>query len=170
MKKFVQLTLLGMMIVSLSVNAQQDAKSFVQQYKNQDGFTVITIGKPAIRMASLFVRASADKDAAQALKYVEALQILTFNRGWDNSHAEKFNSEALKFFDTNQFEEMIEVVEPDNTVKILCKIESETITDMIILNRSKRDTSVDMVCIKGRFKLEDIHSMSSNFGVKVAGM
>jgi len=44
MKKLIQMILTGTMIASMSLNAQQDAKSFVQQYKKQDGFTGIPLG------------------------------------------------------------------------------------------------------------------------------
>jgi len=56
MKKLFQLIFTGMMIVPMNLQAQQDAKSFVRQYKKQDGFTVITISKPAMSMISLFAK------------------------------------------------------------------------------------------------------------------
>ena len=55
MKKLIQLIpLVGMVIAPMS----QDAKSFIQRYTRQDGFSVVTIGKPAMKMISHFIKAS----------------------------------------------------------------------------------------------------------------
>ena len=164
MKKLVQMTLVGMMFVSMSLNAQQDTKSFVQQYKKQDGFTVITLGKPAITMVSLFARGKS-REAAQALKNVDALQILDFEAGC-KARAETFNSEALSFINNSRFDEFIEVVDSDDTVKIFCKTEGETITGLVILVRSNLDASEQMVCIKGKFDLDDLLSLNGQFAKK----
>jgi len=77
MKKLIQMILTGKMIASMSLNAQQDAKSFVQQYKKQDGFTVITIGKPAMSMISLFAKAGMDREAVEMLNRINPVQVLT---------------------------------------------------------------------------------------------
>jgi len=43
MTKLIKLILVGIMIVPMSLNAQQDTQSFVQQYKKQDGVTKIEV-------------------------------------------------------------------------------------------------------------------------------
>ena len=80
MKKLIQMILAGTIIASMSLNAQQDAKSFVRQYKKQDGFTVIAIGKPAMTMISLFAKAGMDREAAEMLKRIDAIQVLAFDK------------------------------------------------------------------------------------------
>ena len=168
MKKLIQLILAGIMIVPMSLNAQQDSKKFVGQYKKQDGFTVVTIGKPVMTMLSLFAKVGMDKEAAQTLKCVHALQVLSFDCRWDKTRGERFNSEALNFCNANNYEELIEVVEHNETVKIFGKTEGETITGLIVLNSSNRASSVDMVCIKGKFSLDELSSITGSFGKKIA--
>ncbi len=166
MKKIFQLILVGMMIVPMSLNAQ-DTKSFVKQYKKQDGFTVVSLGKPAMRMISLFAKAGKDKDASQVLKRVKTIQVLAFDGSC--TKGETFHNEALAFCDANQYEEMIEVVDYDDTVKIFCKTEGEAITGLIVLNRSHRDSSAEMVCLKGKFTYDDLQLITNN-GKNIAGI
>ena len=167
MKKLIQLTLAGMMFATMSLSAQQDTKSFVKQYQKQDGFTTVTIGKPAMRMLSLFARIG-DKEASQLLKHVNAIQVLSFERGWDKNRCKTFSSEALAFCDANGYEELIEVVEYNETVKIFCKTEKDAITGLIILNRSNRSSSAEMVCINGKFTFDDIQSITEGVGKNIA--
>ena len=169
MEKLIQMILTGTMIASMSLNAQQDAKSFVQQYKKQDGFTVITIGKPAMSMISLFAKAGMDREAAEMLKRINAVQVLVFDSGHDKARSETFTSEALTFFDASHFEELIEVVERDKTVKIFGKTEDETITGLIVLNISNCVGSANMVCLTGKFTIDDLQSINGSNGNKIAG-
>jgi len=169
MKKLVQMILTGTMIVSMSLNAQQDAKSFVQQYKKQDGFTVITIGKPMMSMVSLFAKASKSSEAAQMLKRINAIHVLDFECGWDKARSESFIREAMAFCDENRYEEFIEVVEHDETVKIFGKTEGEVITGLIVLNRSNRRGSSAMICLTGKFTIDDLQSINGSNGKKIAG-
>jgi hypothetical protein len=167
MKKIFQLILVGIMIVPMSLNAQ-DTRSFVKQYRKQDGFTAVTIGKPAMRIISLFAKAGKDKDASQVLKRVKAIQVLAFDGG--RTEGETFHNEALAFCDANRYEEMIEVVDCDDTVKIFCKTEGETVTGLIVLNRSNRDSSAEMVCLKGKFTSADLQLITNDHGKNIAGI
>ena len=165
MTKLIQLTLIGMMIVPMSLNAQQDAKCFVNQYKKQDGITVISIGKPVMKMVGFFAKVGgmADKEEMQMLRCVDAVQVLSIDRGGKH-RSDKFNSEALAFCNANRYEELIEVVDSKDMVKIFCKTEGETITDLLILNHSRQGTSSAMICISGKFTLDDLRQVSGNFG------
>jgi hypothetical protein len=168
MKKLINLILIGIMMVPMSINAQQDTKSFVQQYKHKDGFTVVNIGKPAIRMVGMIAKVGREEQLSQILKSVDALRVLSFNCEWDKSQTEHFNCEALFFCDA-YYDELIEVVDNNETVKIFGKIENNAITEMIILSCSSH-SSVDMVCISGKFAFDDIQSLCGNFGKKIAGI
>jgi len=170
MKKLIQMILTGTMIVSMSLNAQQDAKNFVQQYKKQDGFTVISIGKPAMCMLSLFAKTSMDREAAEMLKRIDAIHVLVFERGNDKARSESFISDALIFCNVNRFEELIEVVEHNETVKIFGKTEGETIIGLIVLNTSKRGDSAQMVCLTGKFTIDDLQSINGKNGKNIAGI
>jgi len=172
MKKLFIMTLAGMMFVNMGLNAQQDTKSFVKQYQKQEGFTTVTIGKPIMRMLSLFAKFD-DDETLQMLKRVDAIQVISFERGSDNNRYETFSNEALAFCNANGYEELIEVTEHSETVKIFGKTEEETITGLIILNRSNRGSSATMVCINGKFTLDDVQSITGNVGKKgknIAGL
>jgi hypothetical protein len=172
-KKIFRLILAGIMIamsmssMSMNLNAQ-DIKCFVKQYKKQDGFTVVTVGKPVMKMIGLFAKAGMEKDEAQIIKCVDAVQILAFDRRCDNVRSETFNSELLTFCDANRYEELIEIVEHDGTVKIFCKTEGETITGLIVLNRSNRDASAEMMSLRGKFTSDDLPLLLDGFGKKIA--
>ena len=159
-----------MMFVTMSLNAQQDTKSFVKQYQKQENFTTVTIGKPAMRMLSLFAK-SADKEASQMLKRMDAIQILEFGRGCEKNRYETFCNEVLAFCNANGYEELIEVAEHNEKVIIFAKTEEAAITGLIILDRSNK--GVDMVCINGKFSFSDIQSMTGKIGINgknVAGL
>ena len=155
MKKLIQLIIAGMMIVSVNLNAQQNTRCFVQQYKKQEGFTVITIGKPAMKMISLFAKASNDKETAQIIKRIDGIQLLVFERERDKIQDKTFIDEMLAFCDDNRYEEMIEVVKNGKTVKIFGKTEDEAITGLMIMNSSNCGDSA-MVCLTGRFAIDDL--------------
>jgi len=163
MKKLFIMTLTGMMFVNMSLNAQQDTKSFVKQYQKQDGFTTVTIGKPIVRMLSLFAKFE-DEEVSQIFKHMNAIQILAFERGSNKNRCETFNNEMLVFCNANGYEELVEVVKHDDTVKIFCKTEGDAITGLIILNRSNQGSSAAMVCINGKFTFEDVQSITGNVG------
>lgn len=168
MKKLIQLILAGMMLAPMSLNAQ-DTKSFVKQYKKQHDFTVVTLGKPVMRMLNLFTKKDRmEGDASQILKHTDAVQVLAFEGG--RARGEAFNSEVLDFCTANQYEELIEVTEFGETVKIFCKTEEEAITGLIILNGWNRKYFDEMVCIKGRFTNEDLQTLAGKNGKQIAGL
>ena len=169
MKKITQLILAGMMIISMNLNAKQDTKSFVKQYKNQDGFTVVTIGKPAMKLINLFAKMS-DNEASQIISRVNGIQVLAFDKGWDKNRGEAFNNEALAFCDDNQYDELIEMVESGETVKIFCKIEGESITGLIVLNRANNNSSAEMVCLSGKFTFDDLQTITNRNGKNLIGL
>ena len=174
MKKLIQMILTGTMIATMSLNAQQDAKNFVQRYKNQDGFTVLTIGKPAMNMFSLFVKSGMtsdeDKETLQMFRRTDAIQVLAFNRAYDKARSESFITEALNFCDANRYVELIEMVERDETVRIFGKTEGNAITGLIVLNRSNREGSAAMICLTGKFTAADLQSVNGAQGRKIAGL
>ena len=159
MKKLIQLIFAGMMILPMSLNAQQNPKCFVKQYKNQNGFTVITFGKPAMNMISLIAKAGDEKEIAQLFKRVDGIQILAFERRNDKAPDETFISEMLAFCKDNRYEEMVEVVGPDETVLIYGKTEGKTITGLMILNRTNRGNSTGMVSLTGNFTADDLNNL-----------
>ena len=167
MKKLIQMILAGMMILPMSLNAQHNPKCFIKQYKNQNGFTVITFGKPAMNMISLIAKAGDEREIAQILKRVDGIQILAFERGRDKAQGETFISEMLAFCKGNRYEEMVEVVGPDETVRIFGKTEGETITGLMILNRSNRGNSTAMISLTGRFTVDDLHTINKNGYVSI---
>ena len=167
MRKIIQLMIAGLMIVSLNLNAQQDAKSFVKQYKKQDGFTVVSIGKPAMKLMSLFAKAS-DNEASQVISRVDAIQVLVCD-SWNKTRNESFNNEALTFCDANRYDELIEVIEQNETVKIFCKTEGESITGLIILTHSNHH-DIAMVCLSGRFTANDLQTITKSNGKHIAGL
>ena len=151
-----------MMIVPMSLQAQKDVKSFVEQYKKKEGFTVITIGKPIMSMVGVFAKFGKDKETAEIVKRVSTIQVVD---GW----CKNFFNETVTFCSANQYEELIEIVEHDEIMKIFGKIEGEAITGLIVLSHSHLDNSVDMVSLTGKFTFDDIQSITGNKGKISAG-
>jgi hypothetical protein len=155
MKKLIQLIFIGIMLVPMGLQAQQDVRNFVEQYKRRPDFTVITIGKPLMSIAGMIVKFSDDKDAAEIIKRINTIHVVN---GEDDK---TFASEALAFCSDNRYEELVEVVESGETTKILGKIEGKIISELIFINSSKVGSSV-MVCLSGRFDMDDVGYFRKN--------
>ena len=167
MKKLIQLIIAGMMILPVSLNAQQNPKCFIKQYKKQNGFTVITIGKPAMNMFSLIAKAGDEKEIAQIFKRTDGIQILAFDSRHCMAQGETFICEMLAFCKDNRYEELVEVVGPEETVRIFGRTEGEIITGLMILNRSNRGNSAEVVSLTGNFTVEDLHTINKKEYVSI---
>ena len=155
MKKIIQLIFIGIMLVPMGLQAQQDVRNFVEQYKRRPDFTVITIGKPLMSIAGMIVKFSDDKDAAEIIKRINTIHVV-------NGEGDKtFANEALAFCSDNKYEELVEVVESGETTKILGKIEGKIISELIFINSSKGGSSV-MVCLNGKFDMDDVGYFRKN--------
>ena len=153
MRNLVIFFLLGTVLAPTSLNARQDAKSFVDRYRNQDGFTVVNVEKQAMGIMSQFGMTDVFGNA-------DAVQALIFFRPRDIARSNAFKREALNFVETSRYEELIEVAGVNDTAKIFGKSNGEVITEIIILNRSNRDAFVEMICVSGKFTLNDVMSLS----------
>jgi len=160
MKRIIQLILVGFMIAPIGAKAQQSAKCFVQQYKRQEGFTVVTLGRPMMSFAGLFAKAAKEKEAADMLRRVDGVQILAFEPGRGRMQSERFFSEMMAFVGDNRYEELMEVIEHGNTVKIFGKTADETITGLIVYASSNHGNSTAMVSLTGRFTVDDLQNFN----------
>ena len=165
MKKLIQLILAGIMILPMSLNAQNNAKSFVQQYKKQEGFTVVTIGKPVMKILRLFENAMDGNDAAM-IRCVDVIHVLNFEGGRDGTRGKPFISEALTFCEANRYEELIEVVEQHETLKFLGKTDGEYITSLIVLTYSNGGNNAEMVCLTGNLTIDVLQAFYGGKGTK----
>ena len=166
MKKLVKFILIGMALAPMSLNAQQDAQSFVERYRKYDGFTLVTIEKPAMKMISFLVQAGKEENVEQFINCLDAVQALRFERGQDKIRSESFTNEALAFCNANRYKVFAEATERDESVKIFCKTEGKTVTDMVIL--CSEPSHVEMICIKGKIALDDLLVFTGSFGKNIA--
>ncbi len=154
----------------LIVQAQPtNTKSFVKQYAKKEGFTVVSINKAAMKILSVMSKFSARDDDTAMLSQVDGIYILTLDAGKKDA-VEVLETDFAAFCTANRYEKMIEVEESSELVNIYGKLEGEDVTGLIIWNTSLKDSSVNLVCLNGKFTSGDVEKIISNRGKSIAGL
>ena len=162
--KSLLLTIFCFSVFALSAQ-EADTKSFAKQYAKKDGFTVVTISKAAMKLMTLFSKSDND----DMLSKIDRVQIISAEpRGQGNANS--FTNEVLEFCKANLFEEIMEVEDAKEQVKIFCRSDEGKITDFIIWNYSQSDASTNLVCVNGKFTPENVSTMVNTRGKGIVGL
>jgi hypothetical protein len=153
--------------MGIAIGAQaQDSHSFVKQYSQQDGFTVVTLNKATMRLATLLARVSNPKDDVSILHNVDNVQILTTSSLAEDRFA-TFENELEQFCATGHYDLILESEANGGTDRLFCKFTDDSISGFVIW--SKKDRVGSMVCLNGRFTEENMKKIMVD-GWKNAGL
>ena len=162
MKKII--LILCIFTFSVSVQAT-DTEKFVSQYSGQYGYTVVTLGKPAIRMMLIVSRISgSSSEDVKLMSNTESVRIISLDVNSPKDRIDAFVSNVLQFSGSTGFEKFVTVEELASSVIVFSRLDNDTITGLIILDVDETLKTVDAVFVDGKFSFEDVSGLaSSNF-------
>lgn len=104
-----------------------------------------------------------DEDFDKLSKHMDGIRVIVFDKGRNDVN---FPDELKTFLDSGKYEELVNVVEEDETVRIMVQLDGKNIKDLLILvNSDDEDVLVQM---KGDFTFADLAGMSGD--VNIHGM
>jgi hypothetical protein len=168
MKKLLLIACSTGILLTGSMHARTtDSHSFVKQYAQKEGFTVVTLNKTAMKLCIIVAKIENPKEDVSFLTKVDNIQLLTIDDGPQyKTNLEAFNPEFAGFCESGNYEQFMEMEDADQKNQMFCKLQGEDITGFIIRCIDKDDAV--MICINGRFGKDDLEEILSNNG-KIGG-
>jgi len=149
MKKVISISILFMICIG-SINAQKDFNEFYKAYKDKKGVTTINMNG---LMKSILT--DGDKDADELIKKTESLKIITT----DGPHEEMIK-DLENYFPKNMYPLLMEVKEGNETVSVIAKQTEKIIEEILFI--IKEPTSLTVLCMNGKYSLEDALEMGNS--------
>ncbi len=131
---------------------------YFEKYMDDEDFTVVYISG---RMFGMFAEIEDDdKEAKAALKGLKGLRILTTDK---KENTVKLYEEALKKFDSSEYEELMKVRDGKENVNFYIKEEDEKITELLLLVGGGDDFV--LLSFKGNIDLKQISTLSESMDI-----
>lgn len=158
-----KLTIILIFVATLFSGAQNPINHYFEQYKDLDGVTTVSVSRPLIWLASLFVDRDVDPEAKEVLKQVSSVKVITINDAKLNSDinflADLRKMKKQKSF-KRRYSELMTVKESDQEVAIYChEKRSGNISDLLIIVYDGQNTAIR---IKGNIDPKRISSIGSS--------
>jgi hypothetical protein len=156
-------TLLMVAILPMVAMAQNSAiEKVFDKYGDRDGFTVVTISKGLLKMAS---NMDDDREAQDFLSRINKIKILATE---DGNHDINLYDEVLSSLDKSNYEELMTAKSKGEEVLMLVKKDGDMIEELIILVGGDHDNA--LVFISGRMNMKDLSKLSKNVHIDGVGL
>jgi hypothetical protein len=160
MKKVFTLLLVALFpLLAMSQNSAID-KVF-NKYGDREGFTVVTISKGLLKMAS---NMDDDRESQEFLSRINQIKILAAE---DNKTDINLYDEVLSNLDKRDYEELMTAKSDGDEVLMLAKKDGDVIEEFIILVGGKNDNA--LVYISGKLSTKDLSKLSKSVNIEGAG-
>jgi hypothetical protein len=132
---------------------ETNSRSFIKQYSGKEGYTVVTVNRTAIKLASLLTRMQgAPKEELTFLSGIEEVQVLSLS--WHKDRTNALEKAFLTFCETDGYDSILESEESGEIVRIYCSFNDRAINGFIIWSREAGN--VNVVFLNGCFTFEDM--------------
>ncbi len=156
-------TLLLVALLPLLAIAQNSAIDKVfRKYGDRDGFTVVTISKGLLKMAS---NMDDDRESQDFLSRINQIKILATE---DNNNDINLYDEVLSDLDKSDYEELMTAKSKGEEVLVLAKKDGDLVQELIILVGGSKDNA--LVYISGKMNMKDLSKLSSSVNIDGAGL
>lgn len=160
MKKLFWLTLLGLLMIPLTSNAQsRGPNKFYNKYKNKTNSLNVTLPGWLIDLGATVAVWSTDdpaeKEAIRLMKKVQRMKLLVVENG-----SQIKNNHITKLFDRlkkDQYEDLVQVRDKSARVNILIREEDDLIRNMFFLVRE--DDEAVMLSLKTKITMDQVSDM-----------
>jgi len=158
------LTVLCMCLVSLSVWAD-DLKE-LEKMLGTEANVKITLGPGVLGMAKMFTKN--DDDAQAVLSGLKDLSINVFelNNGVDADDIGDWMSDKVRSLAKNGVEEIVKVVEGDERVHIMAKVNGMVLSDLSIMVFEAGDEFV-YIKMNGEIDVAHVNDLTENFNLDI---
>lgn len=154
MKKFI--ATLALILVCQGAFAQS-INALFKQFKEKEGAEYINIPSIPLKFMRTFMKEDNDK-SLYFLKGIKSVKVLDMEDCTPETKADFV--QGIKQLNLNEYETLVMAKEEGDNVKILAKMNNETVKEFIILTTGKDDCA--LILLKGNFKKDDLYAMMSD--------
>lgn len=155
MRKIISLLIL--IAIFGSVDAQSPIDNIFNKYAGQDGYTTVIINSFMFQFLSNIESNDPDYQSyKEATKGIESIRILT----QDDNNSVKFGRELLDVLPRNEYKELMVVKEADEEVVFLVKQNGEKVSEFILIVTGENEDDA-LIVISGDLDMKSISSLSS---------
>jgi len=160
MKKLITLALI-ILLPALAIAQNSAIEKVFKKYADYEGFTVVTISKGLLKMAS-----DMDLDDPEAEAFLGRINSIKILAAEDDVDVNLYD-EVLSALDKGDYEELLTAKSKDEDVIMLAKKDGDIVEELIILVGGD-DTA--LVYISGRMQTKDLAKLSSSINIEGAGL
>lgn len=167
MKKYVSILILAALVAAMYLPMDAEAKKkevktsdivqLVNEYRSEDGFEAVVVGKFAMGLVKSLAKMSMDKEDRDALKVISGIKKVVVAEYEDAASEvrDEFNKKATALLD--KAEKILEAKDDGDTVHIFGTLakSGEAISDIII----HVPTESTLVCLLGSISANDISKL-----------
>ncbi len=150
------------LIVPVIANAQsREIDKIFGKYSGKEGITTVVINEDMFRLASDLFEEGTEKSVVEGIK---GLRILEYKYEKDMRPAKSFYDEIVSTIPLHHFQELLNVEQENEKVKIVIKKQGERINELLLL--SYENDNVILINIFGDLDLEKVLEMSRKMKLK----
>ena len=155
----------AMLLAATVVSGQNASDQLFEKYSGQDGYTSIHITQ---YMFQLFADLDTDeemKEFTEIASSIDRIKILTGER--DSLNPNRGNGlykDALKTLPLKEYQELMEIKDGDQSVKMLIKEEGKTISEFLMLVHDEDETAI--ISITGQINLNQLARLSKQMNIE----
>ena len=150
--RYLIITVLAAML-SGSVQAR-GVDDIFEDFRTRPGAEYINV-PPAVMLAGKLF--AAGKDESGLARHIKSVRVLTVD-DCDGSVRTEFAEQTARM-DTGGYEEMVNVSEDGDSVRVLCRMRKNVISELIVLKKGKGEAA--MIQMKGKFDIGGLHKLAA---------
>ena len=154
MRKFIATLAL---IIVCQVAFAQSIKALFKEFKEKEGADYISIPSLPLKFMHTFMKEGNDK-SLYFLKGIKSVKVLDMEDCTPQTKADFI--QRTNQLNLNEYETLVMAKEDGDNVKILAKMNNETIREFIILTTGEDDCA--LILLKGKFKKDDLYAIMSD--------
>ena len=144
MKKLIGI--IAFVSVAFSLNAQKSIDDLFDRYSGKEGFVSVTINGNLLKLA-----ADLGDEDENLPKNINTIRILAQDE--DNMNVDNFYDLVVKDIDLSRYEEFMSVMEKDEKVRMLVRVEGDKFSEFLLIAGGKDSNAI--IQIRGQMTLDE---------------
>jgi len=144
MKKLIGI--IALVSVAFSLNAQKSIDDLFAKYSGKEGFVSVTINGNLLKLA-----ADLGEEDENLPKNINTIRILAQDE--DNMNVDNFYDQVIKDIDLSRYEEFMSVMEKDEKVRMLVRVEGDKFSEFLLIAGGKDSNAI--IQIRGQMTLDE---------------
>ena len=152
------------LIIVCQVAFAQSIKALFKEFKEKEGADYISIPSLPLKFMHTFMKEDNDK-SLYFLKGIKSVKVLDMEDCTPQTKADFI--QRTNQLNLNEYETLVMAKEDGDNVKILAKMNNETIREFIILTTGEDNCA--LILLKGKFKKDDLDVMIADDKIMIDG-